>query len=49
MRIAACVLVVLCAAAAGLAQEAIVWSLERRLKREDFQADVCPRARRRHP
>ena len=29
-------LALLCAAAAGLAQEAIVWSPERRLKREDF-------------
>ena len=40
MRIAACVLVLLCAAAAGLAQEAMVWSLERRLKREDFRGRV---------
>jgi hypothetical protein len=40
MRIAACVLVLLCAAAAGLAQEAMVWSLERRLKREDFSGRV---------
>ena len=40
MRIAAYVLVLLCATAAGLAQEAIVWSLERRLKREDFNGRV---------
>ena len=40
MRNAACVLVLLCAAAAGLAQEAIAWSLERRLKREDFNGRV---------
>jgi hypothetical protein len=40
MRIAACVLVLLCAVAAGLAQEAVVWSLERRLKREDFNGRV---------
>ena len=33
-------LVLLCAAAAGLAQEAIVWSLERRLLREDFNGRV---------
>ena len=33
-------LVLLCAAAAGLAQEAIEWSLERRLTREDFNGRV---------
>lgn len=37
MRIASCALVLLCAATAGLAQEAIVWSLERRLTKEDFR------------
>lgn len=33
-------IVLLCATAAGLAQEAIAWSLERRLKREDFNGRV---------
>ena len=40
MRIAACALVLVCAATACLAQEAIVWSLERRLKKEDFNGRV---------
>jgi len=39
MRIAACVLLFACAAA-GVAQEALVWSLDRRLKREDFNGRV---------
>jgi hypothetical protein len=40
MRIASCAIVVLCATAPGLAQEAIVWSLERRLTTEDFKGRV---------
>ena len=40
MRIASCALVLLCAATAGLAQEVIVWSLERRLTKEDFKGRV---------
>src|SRR5687767_2353361 len=40
MRIVACLLAVLCAARVGLAQEAIEWSLERRLTRNDFKGRV---------
>ena len=40
MRIAPCLLAVLCASAAGLAQEPIEWSPVRRLTRADFKARV---------
>ena len=41
MRITACLLAVLCAApGAGLAQEAIGWSIERRLTKGDFKGRV---------
>lgn len=40
MRIAACLVAVLCAAPAVLAQEAIEWSRERRLTRDDFKGRV---------
>ena len=40
MRILACLLAVLCAPCAGAAQEAIEWSLERRLSRDDFKGRV---------
>jgi hypothetical protein len=40
MRILACLLAVLCGFSVGLAQEAIEWSLERRLARDDFRGRV---------
>ena len=40
MRIAACLLVLCSAVAPGLAQEAIEWSFERRLRTEDFKGKV---------
>lgn len=40
MRITACLVAVLCAAPAGLAQEPIEWSLERRLTKDDFKGRV---------
>ena len=44
MRITVCLLAVFCAAATGLAQEAIGWSLERRLTKADFKGRVPPAA-----
>lgn len=40
MRIIACLLAVLCAAPAGVAQQTIEWSPERRLAKDDFRGRV---------
>jgi hypothetical protein len=44
MRIATCLVAVLCAATVGLAQQAIEWSAARRLSKEDFRGRVPPNA-----